>query len=148
MRAAGIALLALVILGSAGCGRKPLSTAEFQVRARSICLAERARSEEVPRPQAPADVPSFVSAAIGLVRPAVDKLGALHAPDDLRPRYETAVGLLRRRLGLLDGAAKKLRDGAEPLATVATLQTKLAPLRREEARQWPAIGLPECARPG
>lgn len=148
MRAAAIALLALVILGSAGCGRKPLSTAEFQVRARSICLAERARSAEVPRPRAPADVPAFVSSALELVRPAVDKLGALRAPDKLRPRYETAVGLLRRRLGLLDDAAKKLRDRAEPLTTVAALQAKLAPLRREEAREWPALGLPECAGPG
>ncbi|MGI8580541.1 MAG: hypothetical protein ACR2K9_08375 [Solirubrobacteraceae bacterium] len=147
MRAAAAALLVLMAVGTAGCGRKPLSTPEFQLRARSICLAERARSAQVPRPQAPADVPSFVSAALQLVRPAVDKLGALRAPDELRPRYETAVGLLRRRLGLLDDAAKKLRDGAEPLATVATLQTKLAPLRREGARQWPAIGLPECARP-
>lgn len=147
MRAAALALLAILSLGATGCGRKPLSAAEFQVRARSICLAERARSGEVPPPQAPADVPSFVSAAIKLVRPAVDKLGALRAPDKLRPRYETAVELLRRRLGLLDDAAKKLRDGAEPLATVATLQTKLAPLRRQEARQWPALGLPECARP-
>jgi len=146
MRAPSVALFALVILLVAACGRKPLSTAEFQVRARSICLAERARSAQVPPPQAPADVPSFVSAALELVRPAVDKLSGLRAPDELRPRYETAVGLLRRRLGLLDDASKKLRDGAEPLATLAALQDKLAPLRRQEAREWPALGLPECAR--
>lgn len=148
MRAAAVVLLAVLSIGAAGCGRKPLSTAEFGVRARSICLAERARSAQVRPPPAPADVPSFVSSALELVRPAVDKLGALRAPDNLRPRFETAVGLLRRRLGLLDDAAKKLRDGAEPLATVAALQTKLAPLRRQEASQWPALGLPECARPG
>jgi hypothetical protein len=148
VRAAALALLALVLLGTAGCGRKPLSTAEFQVRARSICLAERARSAQVPRPQAPADVPAFVSSALELVRPAVDKLAALRAPDKLRSRFETATGLLRRRLGLLDDAAKKLRDHAEPLATLSALQVKLVPLRREEAVQWPALGLPECAQRG
>jgi hypothetical protein len=141
-----LALLALFVLSTAGCGRKPLSTAEFQVRARSICLAERARSAQVPRPQAPADAPAFVTSALELVRPAVDKLGALRAPDKLRPRFESATGMLRRRLGLLDDAAKKLRDGAEPLSTLAALQGKLAPLRRQEASEWPALGLPECAR--
>lgn len=148
MRAAAVVLLVLLLLGGAGCGRKPLSAAEFGVRARSICVAERARATQVPRPLAPADVPSFVTAALELERPAVDKLGALRAPQKLRSVYESAVGLLRRRLGLLEDTSKKLRERAEPLAALSSLKTKLEPLRRQEAREWTAAGLPECASSG
>jgi hypothetical protein len=132
-------------LALAACGSKPLDPAEFRARASAICVAERLRSKQVQRPLAPADVTKFVTAALRIVEPAVDKLGALRAPDELRPRFDSAVALLRRRLGLLQDAQKKLRDRAEPLATFAALAPKLQPLRLQESRQWVAIGLAQCA---
>ncbi|MDX6513439.1 MAG: hypothetical protein QOE36_2943 [Gaiellaceae bacterium] len=134
-------------LALAACGSKPLSPLEFRARASSICIAERLRSKQVQRPLAPADVTNFVAAALRILKPAVDKLGALRAPDELRPRFETALALLRRRLGLLQEAEKRLRDRAEPLGTFAALTPKLRPLRTEERGQWVAIGLPQCGSP-
>jgi hypothetical protein len=145
--AASVLLVITGALALAACGSKPLDPGEFRARAAAICVAERLRSRQVERPLAPADVPAFVTAALQIVKPAVDKLGALRPPDALRPGFDGALGLLQRRLALLRDADKKLRDRAEPLATFAVLTPKLAPLRREESRQWRAIGLPQCASP-
>jgi hypothetical protein len=142
--AATLAALALA-LALAACGTKPLSANEFRARASAICAAEQLRSRQVARPLSPSDVTSFVAAALRLGKPAVDKLGALRPPDDLKPPFDSALGLLRRRLGLLTDAGKRLREHAEPLALFATLEPKLAPLKLEEARHWQALALPQCA---
>lgn len=147
MRGAALAIaatLAMAVLGT-GCGRKPLSAGELRAQAGAVCLAERLRARQVPKPLAPADVPAFLAAALDVVKPAVDKLGALRAPDNLRSRFDAAVAVLRRRLGLLQDAAGRLRAHGEPLATFAALGPKLRALKREEARHWLAAGLPQCA---
>jgi hypothetical protein len=85
--------------------------------------------------------------ALTVVGPAVAKLGALRAPDDVRPRFEAILGSLRRRLALLQDAEGKLRDHGEPISIFAALRPKLGTLARDEADGWRDIGLPACVTP-
>jgi hypothetical protein len=151
MLARGRARLVLALTGAtlavtlAACGSKPPNGAEFHARAKAICIAERLRSRQIARPLTPGDIQSFVSDALGLLRPTSDKLGALQPPDQLRGDFETALGSLRRRVSMLEDVQKKLRDRAEPLSTFAAVTPKLRALKRDEAPHWQAIGLPDCA---
>lgn len=145
MRRARIALLAPVLAALlSSCGSKPLGASEYRTRATAICIAEKRRSEQVPEPRTPADVPSFVNQGLRLVRPAIAKLAALRPPESLRPDHDRVIDLLNRELALIVSADAKLRARAEPLATFGALEPKLRPLVRAEDERWTALGLPEC----
>jgi len=139
-------LVVLILLTAllVGCGSKPLGASEYRTRAIAICIAEKRRSEQVPEPRTPSDVPAFVAQGLRLVKPAVAKLAALRPPESLRPDHDRAVDLLNRQLALISDANAKLRARAEPLATFAALEPKLRPLMRAEDERWGALGLPQC----
>lgn len=143
--AVALALLALVLLAGA-CGDDSLSEDELKARATAICSRAAAAADRVPVPTRPSEGNAFLSEGLAQLRPAVRRLGALKAPEELRERYDRAVELAREELKLITRHQRLIDRGEDVIDTFRQLDGKLAPLIARENAYWRALDIPACVR--
>jgi hypothetical protein len=146
-RRALTALLSTVALAAAGCASSSLSSAQLRTGATKACDLARQRLSAIPTPATPSQGKAFLSAGISALGPEVTALERLHPDGSAGQQYERAVSAAAVQLAALQSSLKGLKAGNDPVVAIKTLQQQLAPLERQAADAWDALGIPACNNP-
>ncbi len=142
-----VAVLPLLLaLGLAACGDDSLSADELRVRATAICARTAGATDRVPVPARPSEGGAFLSEGLAQLRPAVRRLTALKAPEDLRERYDRAVELAAEEIALIARHERAIAAGDDVIDTFRRLDDALAPLTAREDAYWRGLEIPACVR--
>lgn len=143
--AAAAALLVLVLLVR-GCGDDSLSADELRSQAGAICARANAVTDRIAVPNAQSGGERFLREGLAQLRPASVRLAALKPPEELRDRYERAVGQLRAEVALIAGTARAIAGGADVIDAFAGLQARLAPVVDAGNALWRTLDIPACVQ--
>lgn len=129
----------------AGCGGgSSLSSDQLHTQATQICSLASARTDRIGTPSQPAGSAVFLHRGIAVLGPELTRLRTLHPPGDLADVYSAALGSFSQKLNALQGAARDISRGADPVTAMKSLQKKLAPIESQENGGWQALGLAAC----
>jgi len=147
-RAAPLALLAAAALALplAACGDDSLTAAQLRTQASAICARTAAATDRVAVPSTPEQGSRFLTQGLAQLRPAVVRLRALKAPDELRERYERAVQLADQEAALIARHARAIAHGDDVIGTYRRLETTLEPLVQQENAYWRGLAIDACVR--
>lgn len=140
------ALVLLLALAVAGCGDGSLSAEELRLRATAICARAAAATDRIAVPARPSEGEAFLSEGLAHLRPAVRRLAALRAPEELRERYDRAVKLAGQEVALITRHRREIADGEDVIDTFRRLDGELAPLLAQEDAYWRGLDIPACVR--
>lgn len=138
---------ALVLaLAAAGCGGSS-STSARQLRAGAarVCTVAAQRLNRIPTPQVPSEGAAFLRGGITALTPELAALSAMDPGGELGVHFRTARTATVQELKVLQSSLKGLKAGNDPIVALKTLQTQLAPLEKQAAAAWRALGVPDCA---
>ena len=146
--AAPLALIAAAALSVplAGCGDDSLTAEQLRVQASDICARTAAATDRVAVPSTPDQGGRFLRQGLAHLRPAVARLRALKAPEDLRERYDRAVQLGGQEAALIDRHERAIARGDDVIGSFRRLDATLEPLVEQENAYWRGLGIPACAR--
>lgn len=147
-RAAPLALLAAAALplGLSGCGDDSLSAEQLRAQASEICARTAAATDRITVPSTPGQGERFLREGLAHLRPAVARLRALEAPEELRERYNRAVQLGGQEVVLIGRHERAIARGEDVIGSFRRLETTLEPLLQQENAYWRGLGIPACAR--
>jgi hypothetical protein len=141
---AGAILLVLILLIARGCGDGSLSERELRTQASAICTRANAATDRIAVPNAPLGGERFLAEGLVLMRPAIVRLRALKAPEQLRERYEHAVAASQRQLDLITRSLSEIRAGTDTIDGFRLLQQELEPVSNQANANWNALRIPAC----
>lgn len=130
----------------AGCGQASLSLIQLRSRAGAICVRANRRLDAIPVPSTPQSARAFLEQGIGRLTRQRAELHTLAPPHDVRDVYASATSALSGELAALHQAARALAaPQPDPITIFRALQQRLAPLERQAADAWQALGVPACS---
>ena len=140
-------LLVLAAAGSlAGCGDDSLTAEQLRTQATAICRQTAAATDRIAVPSTPEQGGRFLSDGVARLRPALARLRALKAPEELRERYDRAVELGGQELALIARHERAIESGDDVIDTFRRLDGELEPLTQQEDAYWRGLMIPACVR--
>lgn len=144
--APALALALALVLAAAGCGSSSVVSAQaFRTAAASVCAVATQRLNRIPTPQVPSEGAAFLRRGVAALRPELAALSTLHPGGELGVHFTRARTATAQELGALRSSLKGLKAGNDPIVAIKTLQAQLAPLEKQAAAAWRAVGVPACA---
>jgi hypothetical protein len=141
---------ALAALGVAGCGggdsNKALSYSDFSTQANDICKSENAKIKPVGDKltgKATTDAPVY-DALIPKLQDARDKIGALKAPDALKPSFDSFLSITDQQIAKAKEAQTAAKTGNDS-AYIAVLKAT-QPLAKQSDAAGSKLGAADCAK--
>lgn len=143
---AAAALLLVLVLIVRGCGEDSLSAEELRSQAGAICARANAVTDRIAVPNAPSGGEQFLREGLVQLRRASVRLAALKPPEELRDRYERAVGQLRTEVTLIGDSARAIAGGADVIDTFVALEARLRPVVDTGNALWRTLDVPACVQ--
>jgi hypothetical protein len=145
-RACAPALALALALMLAACGSSSVMSAEaFRTAAARVCTVATQRLNRIPTPQVPSAGAAFLRRGIAALQPELATLSTLQPGGELGAHFARARTATSQELAALRSSLKGLKAGNDPIVAFKTLQTQLAPLEKQAAAAWRAVGVPACA---
>jgi hypothetical protein len=146
-RVASLALACLLpAVALAGCGDDSLTARQLHDQATAICARTAAATDRVVVPSTPSQGGRFLQQGLAHLRPAVARLRALKAPEELRERYDRAVQLAAQEAALIARHERAIADGEDVIDSYRRLEIALEPLVLQENAYWRGLDVPACVR--
>jgi hypothetical protein len=141
---------ALAALGVAGCGgggsNKALSYSDFGKKADEICKSENATIKPIGDKltgKATADAPVY-DELIPKLQDARDKIGALKAPDELKPSFTSFLSLTDQQIAKAKESQTAAKSGND--AAYIALVKSIKPISVQSNEAASKMGAAECAK--
>lgn len=151
-RIAAVGVAAIAALAVAGCGggsgggasSTAPSAADFRAQADAICTTAKAEIDALGTPSSAADLKAFFPKALATNATQLAALRKLTPPAELEAEWTSAIGLLDKQQGLLDGAAKRIAGGEDPVAVITDVQDEIDPIDATLTTKAKDLGLTVC----
>ncbi len=141
-RRAVSALTALSVLAAimlAGCGGG-LTAAQLRRQATQVCDRAADQTAAIRLPKAPSGGQRFLAQGIAVLAPEIDALRSLGGHGAI----VTAVAAMQAELAALRSSLKGLREGADPVVAIKTLQHHLKGREQRADGAWRTLRVSAC----
>jgi hypothetical protein len=139
-----VCVAAAAALAIAGCGSSSPSDNQLRAQATSICSHANRVIGRITTPSAASGGASFLQQGIASLKPELQQLRQMTAPQDSADVWSTAVRSLSGELAELESTAARINAGADPVSAFKSLQRRIAPLERQADSAWQALQIPAC----
>jgi hypothetical protein len=141
-RSAGLALLTVAAL--AGCGSVSASMVDLRKDAGIVCRQINHTFRGLSGPTTEAQAAKFLSGGAVRLAAQLQQLRRVVPPHDVADVYHAGLGALDQEVVVLGGAARAIRQGADPGITYRSLKQQLDPIESQVNDAWQALEIAQC----